>query len=87
MANYNEFYEQFQDDSPKVVAYFNKAWHPIKDEWVFGMHKSDCRNFMNFTDNLLESLDRKLNQVLDCHSSQEDFWQLFCHFECTQKGT
>ena len=33
VAKYSELYEQFQRDSPReVVAYFNKNWHPIKDE-------------------------------------------------------
>jgi len=40
-AKYNELYEEFQRDAPKeIIAYFNKNWHPIKDEWVLGM-KSD----------------------------------------------
>ena len=50
-------YEELQRDSPKeVVAYFNKNWHPIKDEWVLGM-KSDCGSFLNFTNDRLESLN------------------------------
>ena len=55
VAKYNELYEQLQRDSPReVVAYFNKNWHPIKDEWVLGM-KSDCGSVMNFTNNLQSS--------------------------------
>jgi len=77
VAKYNELYEQFQHDSPReVVAYFNKNWHPIKDEWVLGM-KSDCGSFMNFTNNRLESLNGKLKQVIDRHSSLEDFFDKF----------
>ena len=76
-AKYNELYEEFQRDSPKeVVAYFNKNWHPIKDEWVLGM-KSDCGSFLNFTNNRLESLNGKLKQVIDHHSSLEDFMDKF----------
>ena len=76
-ANYTELYEEFQHDAPKeVIAYFNKNWHPIKDEWVVGM-KSDCGSFLNFTNNRLESLNGKLKQVIDRHSSLEDFMDKF----------
>ena len=76
-ANYSELYEEFQRDSHKeVVAHFNKNWHPIKDEWVLGM-KSDYGSFLNFTNNRLESLNGKLKQVIDCHSSLEDFMDKF----------
>ena len=76
-AKYTELYEEFQRDAPKeVIVYFNKNWHPIKDEWVLGM-KSDCGSFLNFTNNQLESLNGKLKQVIDRHSSLEDFMDKF----------
>ena len=76
-AKYTELYEEFQCDAPKeVIAYFNKNWHPIKDEWVLGM-KSDCGSFLNFTNNWLENLNGKLKQVIDHHSSLEDFMDKF----------
>lgn len=76
-AKYSELYEEFQLGAPKeVIAYFNKNWHPIKDEWVLGM-KSDCGSFLNFTNNRLESLNGKLKQVIDRHSSLEDFIDKF----------
>ena len=76
-AKYTELYEEFQRDAPKeVIVYFNKNWHPIKDEWVLGM-KSDCGSFLNFTNNRLESLNGKLKQVIDRHSSLEDFMDKF----------
>ena len=39
-AKYSELYEEFQHDAPKeIIAYFNKNWHPIKDEWVLSSFK------------------------------------------------
>ena len=76
-AKYNELYEEFQRDAPKeIIAYFNKNWHPIKDEWVLGM-KSDCGSFLTFTNNQLENLNGKLKQVIDRHCTLEDFIDKF----------
>ena len=76
-AQYNELYSQFQRDAPKeVITYFNANWHLIKDEWVLGL-KSSCGSFLNFTNNRLESFNGKLKQVIDRHSSLEDFVEKF----------
>ena len=77
VAKYNDLYEEFQRGAPKeVISYFNKNWHPIKDEWVLGM-KSDCGSFLTFTNNRLENLNGKLKQVIDRYSSLEDFIDKF----------
>ena len=39
--------------------------------------KSDCGSFLNFTNNRLESLNGKLKQVIDHHSSLEEFFDKF----------
>ena len=76
-AKYNELYEEFQRDTPKeIITQFNKNWHPIKDEWVLGM-KSDCENFLTFTNNRLESINGKLKQVIDRHNTLENFMDKF----------
>ena len=76
-VKYTELCEELKRHALKeVIAYFNKNWHPIKDEWVLGM-KSDCGSFLNFTNNRLESLNGKLKQVIDRHSSLEDFMDKF----------
>ena len=70
---YNSIHEHFQRDVPKeVVKYFSENWHPIRNEWVMGL-KSNCGNFLNSTNNRLESINGKLKQVITCHSSLEEF--------------
>ena len=72
-AEYNCLYAQFQHDAPReVVRYFDSNWHEIKHEWVLGM-KSLCGSFLNFTNNRLESINAKLKQVINRHSSLEEF--------------
>ena len=75
---YNSIHEQPQRDVPKeVVKYFSENWHPIRNEWVMGL-KSNCGNFLNSTNNRLESINGKLKQVITCHSSLEEFITNFC---------
>ena len=70
---FNCLHEQFQIDVPKEVAkYFSENWHPIRNEWVMGL-KSSCGNFLNSTNNWLESINGKQKQVITCHSSLEEF--------------
>ena len=66
-------YEFLKDNCPrKVVEYFNENWHVIKSEWVLGL-KAACGSFLNFTNNRLESINGKLKQVINFHSSLEEF--------------
>ena len=68
-AHYQELYANYQRSAPKeVVLYLDENWHAIRDEWVLGM-KSNCGNFLNFTNNRLESINGKLKQVINRHSS------------------
>ena len=46
------------------------------DEWVLDM-KGSCGSSLNFTNNHLESFNGKLKQVIDRHSSLEDFIDKF----------
>jgi len=48
-----------------VINYYNKNWHNIRKEWVMGM-TFDTGNFMNKTNNRLESLtfNGKLTVIL-----------------------
>lgn len=75
--NYTKLYDEFLKSAPKeVIDYFNKNWHAISDEWVLGM-KSCSGNFLNFTNNRLESINGKLKQVINRHSSLEEFVENF----------
>lgn len=62
-AQYNDLHAEFLKCTPgEVVSYFDENWHEIRNEWVLGM-KSNCGNFLNFTNNWLESINGKLKQV------------------------
>ena len=67
---YNSLHEQFQRDVPKEVVKLSKVRTGI--QWVMGL-KSNCGNFLNSTNNRLESINGKLKQVITCHSSLEEF--------------
>ena len=74
---YSKIYTEFQGVAPKeVLDYFNEGWHPIRDEWVLGL-KSAHGSFLNATNNRLESINGKLKQVINRHSTLEDFIDKF----------
>lgn len=75
--HYSDLHAEFVKSAPKeVVSYFDENWHGIRNEWVLGM-KSSCGNFLNFTNNRLESINGKLKQVVNRHSSLEEFIEKF----------
>ena len=82
-ADYNATYAQFCSTAPQPVKdYFNKNWHPIKEEWVMAF-KFSVPNFQNATNNRLECLNGKLKSVINLYSSMEDFIkQFFIIIEC-----
>ena len=70
---YELLYRQFKESSPKEVAlYYDEHWHPIRREWVLG-YQARSGSFMNTTNNRLESINGKLKQVINRHSSLEEF--------------
>ena len=63
----------FKRSAPdQVFQYFNKNWHKIKGQWEMG-DKFKSGNFLNSTNNRVESLNGKLKYVIDHHSSLETF--------------
>lgn len=76
-VEYDSIYARLQRDIPRqVVKYMDENWNPIKSEWVMGL-KSSCGNFLNFTNNRLESINGKLKQVINRNSSLEEFIRHF----------
>ena len=76
-AEYDGIYNQFVTTAPvQVKTYFNENWHPIKEEWVMGF-KFSTGNFLNATNNRLESINGKLKQVITKYSSLEFFIEQF----------
>ena len=74
---YMDLYSRFKASSPDVVIkYFDEQWHPIRSQWALGM-KFSTGNFLNGTNNRVESLNAKLKSVISCHSSLEEFIQKF----------
>ena len=70
---YQEIYSRFCDSAPPTVCeYFNNNWHPIRQHWEMGMIYT-TGNFLNRTNNRLESLNAKLKSVISCYSSLEEF--------------
>lgn len=61
---------------PKLISYFNENWHHSRHEWVKGLSK---RNRISniYTTNDLESLNRKVKEVVMKDSSLFDFFQEF----------
>ena len=74
---YQDLYSRFCACVPStVVEYFNKNWHPIRQQWTMGM-KYSTGNFLNGTNNRLESINQKLKSVISRYSSLEEFVDKF----------
>ncbi|KAF0703489.1 protein FAR-RED IMPAIRED RESPONSE 1-like, partial [Aphis craccivora] len=58
----------------QVMQYYNINWHPIKKQWVDGFI---CNNFLNFTNNRTESLNRNLKSIIKKLSSLQEFLEYF----------
>ena len=57
---------------PAVLKYFNKNWHPIRDQWVECLKNNI--NFLNRTNNRLESINQKLKSVISKYSNLPQFF-------------
>lgn len=74
---YLELYSQFQQSAPStVLEYFDEQWHSIRQQWTMGM-KYSTGNFLNNTNNRVESLNSKLKSVISRYSSLEEFVDKF----------
>ena len=74
---YDEIYTQFSSSAPiTVLEYLNTNWHTIREQWTMGM-KFCSGNFLNTTNNRLESLNAKLKSVILRCSSLEEFIDKF----------
>ena len=71
---YQEYYEELTQCAPRnVLDYFESNWHCIRHEWVDGLKNSLC-NFMNRTNNRLESTNGKLKAVITKYSGMVQFF-------------
>lgn len=69
LNNLNEF-EQIGDQP--LLNYFNTYWKPCHKDWV-RCFKSVCGNYLNSTDNRLESFNGKLKSVIKPYSSMQSY--------------
>ena len=68
-------YDHFKNVVPRSVAeYFDKNWHGVRHEWVEGL-KSQKINFLNNTNNRLESTNQKLKSVISRYSGITTFFK------------
>ena len=73
--NYSELYAELRKCAPqRVMDYFNENWHKISSQWVSGM-KNTCCNFMNQTNNRVESINQKLKAVISSYSGVTQFFR------------
>ena len=77
MDHFQKLKEKFYSVSPPILSeHFEKNWDDIQDEWVLG-EKAKTRNFLNNTNNMIESINAKLKSVIPKYSSLEEFVERF----------
>lgn len=85
-AEYLKLYQELKESAPKqVIDYFDNSWKGIKNEWVLH-YKAISGSFLNSTNNRLESINGKLKQVINRHSSLEDFVNNFFVIVSAMRG-
>jgi len=82
---YNSLFIRLKSEAPaSVFDYFLKNWHTIKNEWVTGL-TFHSGNFLNDTNNRLESFNGKLKSVIPTFSNINDFIEkLFILLRCVR---
>lgn len=82
LRTYNENYLKFRKEVPKtVLSYFDKNWHPIKQEWSkFGI---GAQSFFNDTNNRVESFNGHLKKPdkVGVNNPMDVFFTKFFKFE------
>lgn len=71
---YTKLHDQLKQCAPKsVLEYFSSNWHDIRHQWVDGLKNCQC-NFMNRTNNRVESINQKLKMVITRYSGITQFF-------------
>lgn len=71
-AEYNRLYEEIKMMPRSLVKYFDDNWHSIKNEWTLSENYMQS-NFLNVTNNRIESLNQKIKSVVKRYSTLENF--------------
>ena len=83
---YDERYSQLMEVcNDKVKDYYNKNWHPIKDQWVEGL-KSRQLNLEQRTNNRLESFFQKLKQCTKSRGTLQEIISGFMDYLSTMRS-
>lgn len=76
-VEYTEHLQKFKElNNEPLQKYFREHWEHISSDWVRCL-KSQYGNFLNSTNNRLESFNSKLKSVINHHSSLETFIKSF----------
>ena len=71
---YTTLYDEFKESVPKIATdYFDDNWHGIREQWVDGLKNSQC-NYLNRTNNRVESINAKLKSVITRYSGMTQFF-------------
>lgn len=77
--HYHQLYADLVAEAPvKFTEYYNANWHGIKDKWI--RCKMAFGNFGNYTNNLLESLNKLVKQVVKKNSAICEFANKYFEF-------
>ncbi|XP_057335124.1 protein PFC0760c-like [Microplitis mediator] len=83
--NYDKLYEKLNTLPQSIVDYFDTNWHESRKEWSLSSDYTQ-HNFLNGTNNHLESLNAKIKKDLDRYMSLEEFVkQILIFMECSHK--
>ncbi|XP_043271633.1 uncharacterized protein [Venturia canescens] len=73
---YQQLYQELNKLPNSIVDYFNSNWHEIRHEWSMSNNFMQS-NFLNITNNRLESLNAKVKSVVKRYTTLEDFVRSF----------
>ncbi|XP_043279783.1 uncharacterized protein [Venturia canescens] len=81
-SEYMRYYKEVEKLPLAIVNYFNKNWHPIRNEWTLSNDFMQS-TFLNTTNNRIESLNAKVKSVVKLYSTLEEFIEsLFILITC-----
>jgi len=68
-AAYGTLYNKFKECVPEIMTeYFDDNWHGIREQWVDRLKNSQC-NYLNRTNNRVESINAKLESIISRYST------------------
>lgn len=71
---FNDQLKKLEAIAPRrVLDYYYENWHAIKEDWHLGSYYHTC-NFLNATNNRLESMNSKLKSVICKNSTLGEFF-------------